>query len=109
MEDVHQHLAPWSFCLCPGGMPLDLAVEVRPLIVPTHACVEHQETLISLSEQVLDFGSRNECFATHPNRLDLTRFHPTSDRDGMQAQFLSSLPYTEILPITFSYERYSGT
>jgi hypothetical protein len=94
MEDEHQRLAPWSFSLCPGFEPLDLAVEIRPLIVFTHACIECQETLICLAEQALDFGSRNACFDTHPNRLDLTHFHSTSDRDGMQAQFLSqpSLP-----------------
>jgi hypothetical protein len=69
MDDAHKYLAPRSFCLCPGFEPLDLAVEIR--------------LLICLAEQVLDFGSRNACFATYPNHLDFTHFNPTSDRDGV--------------------------
>ena len=101
---------------CPGRwlerpelQPLNLSGEIRPLIVPTHSCIQQQQALICFAEQALNFSSRDAGFDPYPNRLKLAHFDPTADRDRMQPQFLSGLSYPEIVSITFLHDRDSIT
>ena len=109
MEDAHQHLAPWSFYLGPGFQSLDLAVQIRPLIIPADPCVEDQESIICLAKQSVNLTARNTSLDSYPHGLHLACFDPAPYRDRVQPQFLCRLPYPQLLSITFSHDRDSIT
>src|SRR5439155_8145045 len=96
-----QNLCAFARSLRPALQALQLGVEIPFLSMSTHATIQNHQPSIEGSYDLFDFPTRNAHLSAHLNHPYSSCLDPTSDRDGVQPEFVGGLAQSKQLLLLF--------